>query len=480
MNIDLRKTMIPAIVCALVCSLLPVEAYADRASRKWSIQLSTGLRQPAFNHLHQPWVLSPTYDATVYHSISRTVSLGVLFSHSKVYNDPESTSIFKFGHGNADAYWKNSCFGIAGKVYLYPEGNFAPHLRFGSGLSSWKVISMATGRPQVVKASDGTETDYKATELFFMTGVGSESYIHPRWSIYYGLELFYLTGIGADFDRETNDGRSRGFVNLQIGVVFYFGPRKKSLWEKWRDGEEERQERTTPSQYIEREPGGGEPDDTIRQTDRDIYADSDYDGVRDEVDLCPDTPLEAAEHVDETGCPTDADSDGVPDYRDECFNTPLDMPVDSIGCPLDEDSDGIPDPEDNCSDTPKGYEVDRQGCVDRAKVFAQRVLHFYYPPGGSNLSRQAAIYLDSLVQLLTDFESVTIEVYGYTDNIGEEEANLRLSQKRADKIKGFLVLQGIDKDRIKAIGKGETDFIASNADRYGREKNRRIELRFEY
>jgi outer membrane protein OmpA-like peptidoglycan-associated protein len=480
MNIDLRKAMLLAIVCTLVCSLLPVEAYADRTSSKWSIQLCAGLRQPTFNHLHQPWVLSATYDATVYHSISRIVSLGVMFSNSRVYNDPESAATVKFGHGNADAYWKNSCLGVAGKVYLYPEGNFAPHLKFGSGLSSWKVISMATGRPQVVKASDGTETDYKATEIFFMTGVGSESFIHRRWSIYYGLEFFYLTGIGADFDRETNDGRSRGFLNLQIGLVFYFGPREKSLWEKWRDGEEERQERREPSQFIKREPGGGEPDDTLRQTDRDIYADSDYDGVRNEIDLCPDTPPEAAEHVDETGCPTDADSDGIPDYRDECFNTPLDMPVDSAGCPLDEDSDGVPDPEDKCSDTPKGYKVDRQGCVDTAVVFARRVLHFNYPPGGSNLSREGAIHLDSLVQLLTDFEGVRIEIYGYTDNIGEEEANLRLSQKRADKIKGFLVLQGIDKDRIKAIGKGETDFVASNADKYGRQKNRRIEIRFEY
>lgn len=480
MNIDLRKTMIMAVVCALVCSLLPVEADADRTSRKWSIQLGAGLRQPGFNHLHQPWVLSATYDATVYHSISRTVSLGVLFSYSEVYNDSVSTATFKFSREKADAYWKNRCFGVAGKVYLYPEGNFAPHLIFGSGLSSWEVISIATGRPQVVKASDGTETDYKATELFFMAGVGSESFIHPRWSIYYGLELFYLTGMGADFDRETNDGRSRGFANFEIGMVFYFGPPMKSLWEKWREGEEERQERRTPSQYIKREPGGGEPDDTLRQTDRDIYADSDYDGVRDQIDLCPDTPLEAAEYVDETGCPTDADYDGVPDYRDECFNTPLVMPVDSAGCPLDEDSDGIPDSEDSCSATPKGYEVDRHGCVDMAKVFARRVLHFHYPPGGSNLSRQAAIYLDSLVQLLTDFESVRIEIYGYTDNIGEKEANLRLSQKRTDKIKGFLVLQGVDKDRIKGSGKGETDFIASNADRYGREKNRRIEIRFEY
>ena len=480
MNSGLRKILVLAIACAFVCSLIPVDAYADRTSRKWSIQLSAGLRQPAFSHIYQPWVLSPTYDATVYHSISRIVALGVLFSNSRVYNDPESNATFIFGRENADAYWKNNLFGVACKVYLYREGGFAPHLKFGSGLSSWQVISTSTDTPLIVKSSDGTETDYKATELYFMTGVASESFIHPRWSIYYGLELFYLTGIGADFDSETNDQRARGFFNLQIGLVFYFGPREKSLWEKWRDGEEKRQERREPSQFIRREPGGGEPDDTLRQTDRDLYADSDYDGVRDKIDLCPDTPQEAAEHVDETGCPTDGDSDGVPDYKDECFNTPLDMPVDTVGCSLDEDSDGISDPEDNCSDTPKGYEVDSHGCVDMARVFARRVLHFYYPPGGSDLSRQAAIHLDSLVQLLTDFESVRIEIYGYTDNTGEEEANLRLSRKRADKIKSFLVLQGIDKDRIEAIGKGETDFVASNANRYGREKNRRIEITFEY
>jgi len=480
MALKTKKFSILVILFSLSCLSAADEANAERTTRKWSIQPSAGVRQAAFNHFQQPWVLSVTYDARVYHRASAAMSLGVMLSYSKLYNDPVSTATFKIGRERADAYWKTSCLGFLGKIYLNSEADFEPYLEFGTGLSSWEVCAVTTDRPQVVRNSDGTETDFRATELFLMTGVGAESFIHPRLCINYNIELFYLTGLGADFDGETNDSRSRGFVNLHVGVGFYFGSPRKSLWEKWRDEEERREERKTPPQFVTREPAGGESDDTLRQTEHDFYADSDFDGVRDEIDLCPDTPIEAAEHVDDTGCPTDGDSDGVPDYMDECFGTPVDMPVDPIGCPLDEDADGIPDAADKCSGTPEGYEVDRYGCADKERLFARRVLRFNYPPGGSDLGDRAVIYLDSLTQLLTDFEGVKIRIFGYTDNIGDEQANLRLSQKRADKIKGYLVLRGVDKGRIEAIGKGETDFIASNANRYGREENRRIEVQFDY
>ncbi|MGH7570609.1 MAG: outer membrane beta-barrel protein [Gemmatimonadota bacterium] len=62
--------------------------------------------------------------------------------------------------------------------------------------------------------------------------------------------------------------------------------------------------------------------------------------------------------------PTDADGDGVYDDRDQCPNTPLGTPVDSFGCPVpvDSDGDGVPDDRDQCPETPFGEEVDSEGC----------------------------------------------------------------------------------------------------------------------
>ena len=88
--------------------------------------------------------------------------------------------------------------------------------------------------------------------------------------------------------------------------------------------------------------------------------DSDGDGVPDNKDACPNTPLGA--HVDAKGCPIDSDSDGVPDGIDQCPNTPAGATVDAKGCPTDSDGDGVPDGIDQCPNTPPGATVDAKGC----------------------------------------------------------------------------------------------------------------------
>jgi Thrombospondin type 3 repeat len=85
-------------------------------------------------------------------------------------------------------------------------------------------------------------------------------------------------------------------------------------------------------------------------------ADSDHDGVSDDVDQCPEVP--AGPHPDafRAGCPeNDEDGDGVPDSDDVCPTTPVgDQPDPArAGCPLvDSDGDGVADPDDHCPDKP--------------------------------------------------------------------------------------------------------------------------------
>src|SRR5256885_6888802 len=89
-------------------------------------------------------------------------------------------------------------------------------------------------------------------------------------------------------------------------------------------------------------------------------SDSDSDGVPDGIDQCPNTP--AGVHVDPKGCPLDSDGDGVPDGIDQCANTPAGATVDAVGCPSDSDKDGVPDGLDQCPNTPAGALVDAKGC----------------------------------------------------------------------------------------------------------------------
>lgn len=95
-------------------------------------------------------------------------------------------------------------------------------------------------------------------------------------------------------------------------------------------------------------------------------ADTDFDGVPDSEDLCPNTPRGVI--VDETGCPVDSDADGVPDGLDACPNTPQGAMVDERGCPLDSDNDGVYDGIDRCPNTPAGVQVDETGCPIQVEV----------------------------------------------------------------------------------------------------------------
>ena len=88
--------------------------------------------------------------------------------------------------------------------------------------------------------------------------------------------------------------------------------------------------------------------------------DSENDGVYDSLDKCPGTPVGV--EVDQVGCPLDSDKDGVYDYLDKCPGTPTGVKVDKVGCPLDSDKDGVPDYLDSCPGTPAGAKVDQYGC----------------------------------------------------------------------------------------------------------------------
>jgi outer membrane protein OmpA-like peptidoglycan-associated protein len=97
---------------------------------------------------------------------------------------------------------------------------------------------------------------------------------------------------------------------------------------------------------------------------------------------------------------------------------------------------------------------------------------------GSQLKHSSKVGLTRLAgRLRTCAGRVLIE--GHSDNIGEPENNLRLSQERAEVVLGILAEEGLPRERLKAVGLGETRPIAGNQTRAGRSINRRIELHLE-
>jgi outer membrane protein OmpA-like peptidoglycan-associated protein len=99
-----------------------------------------------------------------------------------------------------------------------------------------------------------------------------------------------------------------------------------------------------------------------------------------------------------------------------------------------------------------------------------------FESGGASLSKLAERRLDTVVQALSAYPDRPILVEGYTDSQGSEDTNQQLSQRRADAVREYLQQRGIDPSRLRAVGKGEANPVASNDTAEGRANNRRVEI----
>lgn len=202
--------------------------------------------------------------------------------------------------------------------------------------------------------------------------------------------------------------------------------------------------------------------------------DGDGDGVVDRLDRCPDTRRGA--DVDARGCEIvrDADGDGVADSRDRCPNTPAGARVDSNGCEIDSDADGVVDRLDRCANTPAGTRVDSRGCPLQQEIQLDGV---FFETNSAKLTADSVRRLDQAVDTLKLNTDLEVEVAGHTDSSGAASYNQQLSQQRAEAVRDYLVSNGIAAARLGARGYGETQPVASNDTREGRAKNRRVTLR---
>jgi OmpA-OmpF porin, OOP family len=201
--------------------------------------------------------------------------------------------------------------------------------------------------------------------------------------------------------------------------------------------------------------------------------DSDGDRVADSKDKCPGT--DAGVMVDSKGCALDSDKDGVADSSDQCPGTKAGVKVDTKGCAInmDIDGDGIMNSQDKCPNTAKGTVVDRTGCELKADIKLDQV---QFKSGTAELSGESKAILDNIAKILKDNQHLVFEVAGHTDNRGDHNFNVSLSEKRAQSVRQYLIDDGVSADRLTAKGYGPDKPVASNDTREGRSQNRRVEL----
>jgi outer membrane protein OmpA-like peptidoglycan-associated protein len=114
--------------------------------------------------------------------------------------------------------------------------------------------------------------------------------------------------------------------------------------------------------------------------------------------------------------------------------------------------------------------------VDKLAKDGFVTLYINFETGKSTINPDSAKTLDAAAAALKAAGDLRVEVAGHTDNVGTPEANLKLSQDRAQAVMAALAERGVKADRLTAKGYGQTAPVADNRTEDGRAKNRRVEL----
>ncbi|NLC71456.1 MAG: OmpA family protein [Desulfuromonadaceae bacterium] len=139
---------------------------------------------------------------------------------------------------------------------------------------------------------------------------------------------------------------------------------------------------------------------------------------------------------------------------------------------VDSDGDGVPDHLDKCPDTPKGVQVDADGCP------VQFSLRIEFDFDSAEIRSAYRNDLPVAAEFIKNNPAIPYMLLaGHTDSIGSDAYNQKLSERRANAVRNYLIQNfNIDSKKLVAKGYGESKPIATNDTEAGRQKNRRVEI----
>jgi outer membrane protein OmpA-like peptidoglycan-associated protein/outer membrane protein W len=471
----------------------------------WNSKFGLGVRGPfivplfkgsdysRFNGSYEPFMMGWNGAFEIKYGMPKKFIVNLSVEYATTYDDTTATTDQSFKMNKSDhAYTQLNgiLVGLTGQYFFIPEGTVQPYLLLGAGVDMWtmKTLVQRSGVP--------SGTKYKFNDLGLKGGAGINFWLGESFSLDLQAKINYVPTNVSKSGTETEYGdmskwKSRpfaGYIEPSIGFTFYLG----GAPDRDKDGVKDKFDQCpdTPAGAIVDQYGC--PLDTDRDAVYDgidtcaetpqgcvvditgCPLDTDKDGVCDGLDKCPDSPESVA--VDVRGCPLDGDGDGVPDYKDQQLDTPKGAIVDENGVALDGDHDNVADGIDKCPDTGPGVLVDEFGCPRAKALTSKLTLNIEYETGSFEPDARAKTSLDEVVITMQSYPNLKIAINGYTDALGSASGNLKLSKKRAEAVREYLISKGVSADRITTKGFGEDNPVSDNGTPEGRQRNRRIEI----
>ena len=151
------------------------------------------------------------------------------------------------------------------------------------------------------------------------------------------------------------------------------------------------------------------------------------------------------------------------------FPTVADSPLTSLPSP--ETVIIVPDPPTPSPEPQKGEETSQQSLP---QTLRGKVVEFYLD--SDILTPKGRGTLNTILPVLRHQSAARVEIAGHTDNLGTEDYNLALSQRRAETVRQYFLSRGVAEDHLFTQGYGASLPIADNATPEGRQRNRRTEV----
>lgn len=124
----------------------------------------------------------------------------------------------------------------------------------------------------------------------------------------------------------------------------------------------------------------------------------------------------------------------------------------------------------------EGKAIETNYASQITETVSSRSYSIEFETGSANIKSSSYKMLDEIFESAVVAEGLKLGVYGHTDNVGSDEMNQPLSERRADAVKAYLLKKGLTDNRIESKGYGAEKPIADNNTEAGKRKNRRVEI----
>jgi outer membrane protein OmpA-like peptidoglycan-associated protein/outer membrane protein W len=510
----MQKFTLTAMVFVL-CLLLTFSSSAQLTQGRWALSLMGGPNYWANDASEKK--IGFGGDAMIRYGFTPNFSLGLLGGY-QVLKTRELPPVLA---PSIDYFRVESIpVSLVGVFHLAPNSRFNPYLFAGVGGMSYRR-----------KGWDGVFYPDDKSKFTYVVPVGAGFDAFASKNVAFTLNVAYRA-IGDDVDM-LKQGSLNGFLTGSVGVTFFFGSsdqddedndgltnaQERRLGTNPKvadtdgdglsDGDEVKIYHTNPLRMDTDGDGLSDGDEVMKYKTDPLKFDTDGDGLSDgdeilkyhtdplKVDTDGDGLSDGDEvmkyHTDPLKFDTDGDALSDGDEVVKYHTDPLKYDTDGDGLsdgeevlkyhtdPLKPDTDGggVNDGEEVRRGTnPLDPSDDKPaaGTIQLQKGRAVVLEGVNFPSGSAMLTPGSETVLNKALLALQTQQGVTVEIAGYTDDVGNAAQNQQLSLRRAESVKAWMVRHGIATWRMTTVGKGPREPIAPNDSAQGRAKNRRIEF----